>query len=661
MRIKKFVRKVGSVLAGTVMLGATITGAMAYDLSDYPAPFVSGGGYNMLPVYGDTSMGDDIAGAWDILGGMVSEAVTPGTTTKTKIIGGVSEEITLGTPVNEEIDELDDRDISGLQDTFIYVDNNEIDVHDEIIIGDKLSVETSLTSDLDYEENIVLEIGRDGLVYNYEFDDEVWINETSISDPIDIMFLGEKLKIIGQQSSNSLIVNRATDYWVEIGEKVTADGKIVELINVGQTAIVVKIEGVIGTVYQYQTKTINGMKVTLNEVFYRTQLEESSASISVGKDSYVKIKDKEAYFGQDEDEPEWTWDLSGINNPKPNIAIAYDLVRNSYDDNVVGVNECYTFPREYFSVCLDETNGNYVNYELGEESDELVFESDDDEGFKIDGNKYSDKILIGSDGIVSWLSYDDGDEWVNVTEGVMFNNDEADIELLNSGTQITIYSPLKNDNITLGYDLTSSPIKLNNLNWTTRDIGDDDETLLTKYGIWINNPENNLEDNSLDIDIPENQHFGIVSISGAGTVISGGETSFVSDMPPPMVKASEVSNPEASNLLIIGGPVVNSMAARFIGSDWAYKPGEAIIELKENGVNVALVVAGTDAVDTRRAARVLRDYKTYAYDLTGMAVKVTGTSPAFTDTVVEAATTIQEETTDEEEEATDEENEEEEV
>ena len=52
-----------------------------------------------------------------------------------------------------------------------------------------------------------------------------------------------------------------------------------------------------------------------------------------------------------------------------------------------------------------------------------------------------------------------------------------------------------------------------------------------------------------------------------------------------------------------------------------------------------MVVAGTDAVDTRRAARVLRDYGIWQSrgSLAGRVVKVTGTSAAFTDTVVSPA------------------------
>ena len=49
-----------------------------------------------------------------------------------------------------------------------------------------------------------------------------------------------------------------------------------------------------------------------------------------------------------------------------------------------------------------------------------------------------------------------------------------------------------------------------------------------------------------------------------------------------------------------------------------------MIKLMDDGSNVAMIVAGYSAMDTRRAARVLKDYDDYA--LSGDEVAVTGTS-----------------------------------
>jgi hypothetical protein len=96
---------------------------------------------------------------------------------------------------------------------------------------------------------------------------------------------------------------------------------------------------------------------------------------------------------------------------------------------------------------------------------------------------------------------------------------------------------------------------------------------------------------------------------------------------------TEVSDKTAKPMILVGGPCANDLVAelaadgkfRYGCTDW---PGSnfGIIEIAENafgGTNVAMVVAGTTAADTRRATKVIKDYSDYS--LSGMSMKVTGT------------------------------------
>jgi len=51
-----------------------------------------------------------------------------------------------------------------------------------------------------------------------------------------------------------------------------------------------------------------------------------------------------------------------------------------------------------------------------------------------------------------------------------------------------------------------------------------------------------------------------------------------------------------------------------------------MIKLVENGDKVALIVAGSEALDTRRAAKALANYKDYATKFKGTEVLVKGTT-----------------------------------
>jgi len=89
-----------------------------------------------------------------------------------------------------------------------------------------------------------------------------------------------------------------------------------------------------------------------------------------------------------------------------------------------------------------------------------------------------------------------------------------------------------------------------------------------------------------------------------------------------------VEDVTAVNAIVVGGPCANSAAAQLMGNPEdctaGFEAGKAMIKLFENSGNVALLVAGFDALDTRRAARVLADHGDYA--LSGMEAEVTGTS-----------------------------------
>jgi hypothetical protein len=67
MKIKKAIKKIVALGASISMLGATLVGAAAYDLSDYPSPFVEDGVSTGLLIVGDDSSPEDIIGLVDII------------------------------------------------------------------------------------------------------------------------------------------------------------------------------------------------------------------------------------------------------------------------------------------------------------------------------------------------------------------------------------------------------------------------------------------------------------------------------------------------------------------------------------------------------------------------------------------------------------------
>src|SRR3990167_5373318 len=104
-KIKSMIKKIGAISAGSAMLGMSMTGALALNLGDYPAPFVdlTAKQYSYLAVVGATAASSDTIGVADIVSGL-GAAKVPGTSGggTVTVAGGVSETIPLGQNIAEK-------------------------------------------------------------------------------------------------------------------------------------------------------------------------------------------------------------------------------------------------------------------------------------------------------------------------------------------------------------------------------------------------------------------------------------------------------------------------------------------------------------------------------------------------------------------------------
>ena len=143
-----------------------------------------------------------------------------------------------------------------------------------------------------------------------------------------------------------------------------------------------------------------------------------------------------------------------------------------------------------------------------------------------------------------------------------------------------------------------------------------------------------------------NQLSDSIIIVGENAKIEDGicATNLVTSLGPGMtyemiVLDTEVEDIKAQDVIIVGGPCVNVVAAEIMGwplkCDQDFEPGKAKIKLfkglEGQGDNVALLVAGYAAADTTIAGAVLSNYKDY--DLKGNELEVAGT--VLNDVVIE--------------------------
>lgn len=126
MNSRRLVRKIAAVGAGGAMLGATLMGALAADLADYPTQFMENNAFDGKIIIGANAATSDVIGAIDIAASLQAASVTespidvPGTTRKVlsgdtaqfKVGGDILE---LGENVSDVKETFTENDLDALQ------------------------------------------------------------------------------------------------------------------------------------------------------------------------------------------------------------------------------------------------------------------------------------------------------------------------------------------------------------------------------------------------------------------------------------------------------------------------------------------------------------------------------------------------------------------
>ena len=151
----------------------------------------------------------------------------------------------------------------------------------------------------------------------------------------------------------------------------------------------------------------------------------------------------------------------------------------------------------------------------------------------------------------------------------------------------------------------------------------------TSMGAFITFNEPASDPDEFIMAYPEKQRLPQVYFTSGATTSS---TSATGDLAPVTVVDatkldSEIASAGAQNLVVVGGPCVNTVAAELLGNPAqcaeGFTPGKARVKLFENGANVAMLVAGYSGADTRLAGKVVAHrWK----ELTGSEVEIEGTT-----------------------------------
>lgn len=678
MNIKQTVKKVTALATGTLMLGATVMGAVAYDLSDYPYPFIQNGAFSGKIVVGTRGSAEGIAsdylGIADISTSLQAASKTPVSVSGTVTVEGGEVIDTLD--LNEVLTgtTLTNSDIESLLDTQIRWDSKNVDVYEEIEIPTAAGLKVATYypgsgNDDDFETDPFLVVGTAGQIkYKYVFDSNIAGNLSK--KPLEIKFLGKTLKIT-EINSGSMSIEASSEYFMEEGDKVMVDGHEVTLVRVGASAVLVRVDGQTKTVTSASLVTFDqadDFEVELISSFYIEGASDNSATLQLGKSLTDDVSDGDSLelFGEPEDETEaeWVWEINvaGADTIVPGdyIAAVHNIVRTKKnvdgDDEraALAPGESIDFPNNYASIEFtgmensvqtkyDDLRIKPVNTKLGNtylDAIELSTTADKDSFYIYQNNvliKKTSKVYVANDTAVY-----DGDKDVaipsfNASHRIGFKLNKEELSLnMSTSSPWTLTDPAGDVfNLTInsgftGFGATKGTAEPTDVIFNAKNIGEDDKSYRTTYGIIFKDVEKMMDSNPevFTLSVPHEQQVPIIVVSGKGATKTNTDTGAYVINPLPVglvVKDTEAQNMLGSeNLLVVGGPYVNSIAAQLMGNPTAeqieqmFEPGRAKIVLFDN--QNAILVAGYTAQDTVGASRVLAKYETY--DLTGKEVEV---------------------------------------
>jgi len=658
--MKQFIRKISAVGTSVAMLGMTVGGAVAADLAELPAPFVADGNYvSTAMVIGSSSD----ASARNTLKTYFDGSLSTGSS------GGV---VTYNDDHDSDDDILMDGDDSlvgfgeidsGMIDTLF---EGEIEVNDtdytarEII---NFTAATNITTSFNGGQE---EMGSDpyltymagSMEYGYAFSDAVPVTAIDTStETLDLSFLGKSLEIKSSTTSNTVVLDVAETVSLDTAQSTTYKGHTVTLVRVYTSSAAIDVDGEEEIISTGSSKDFgDDVTVEVDTVGEADDPSMSSAVLKLTEQGVATtVTDGDAFelftdYDTNSHSP-WVWEITSSTG----AGLTFLGIENRWDTDdlepsqdykeiPITVGERVMYPNDYAAVVWDsQTTENYATFtvtiddsrDLSDEDDPstkvvdnepmMIFTSGDGDYFELSGADYhtvyvvNNATNVGTTGPAEgsfqfWGEDDDGFHHTTGTSfKINFNDDDNDVTVGNTSSGYTTNLSTgmlidANDwDITIPWNYSTDFFgaeegvdEATDIIVDSTNVGTKEYDVLLADGSIVMNPDSKLGSDKVEFMIPDQDvesTFKVYTVAGVGDAVSAD-----------LVTASEDTS-GYSNLVLVGGPAVNSVTADFMGvafpsygSASGIAADTALVEMVEKNGQTALIVAGWETADTQRGA-----------------------------------------------------------
>lgn len=309
---------------------------------------------------------------------------------------------------------IDDSELSKLIDDEIEFNDEDYDVHEEFIGYDTIVIGINgYGFDKEFSEEPMLVLAeKESLVYKYVFDDEIDMTEVSDEEPLEIVFLGEPMKIV-KASKDELTVEFGKEILLNFGEAYVYNDMELVLLGASEDEAFVEYNEDTKSIDEGQTKNVGGIDVKVIDVFASDNY--AFAKVVVGSEVEKDLKDNDEYL----DDERFKFTIVSDDEMLKELIVSYDVKSDEVDDEYapLKIGDKIVFPNEFITIEFTEiTKVDYVDFEVYfdefDAEDELL---EDENGIVLEAGK-----------AVIEIENDEYEEVYFMESGVYYVNDEDD-------------------------------------------------------------------------------------------------------------------------------------------------------------------------------------------------------------------------------------------
>ena len=398
-------------------------------------------------------------------------------------------------------------DLSKLYDGEVEFDHDNYDVRETVTLAaNSVRLVTSLTYDEDFKNEPYLVFDQeDSIKYNYIFDDPVPYAGISEDEPLELSFLGKKLKII-DADANSITIRSGAELTGKEGDSLVATGfNPVTVDAIAEDRVQVTVDGVTEVIQEGNAKKVNGVDITVDEIFYKNFAGANNfVTLVIGDDVEKSIDSGDDYV---EDDDTFQWEIVTSSGNLDRISVVYHPKADDLDDDepVYKVGQELKFPNNFlvfdFKYDGDFSNSKYeVSFTEVTSSDVKVakIKSLDGKFLKVGTEDLDVAYTNGT----STFYKDTDNDWVTTTNPIKIDYKENEFTVSYAANYLTVAGVEINtaDFVKLGSvedEAETADVKVGATNLGTRE-----EDVLLTSGVVVYTVESNADKDEVKIAVP---------------------------------------------------------------------------------------------------------------------------------------------------------------